>query len=81
MNNSVHGHEVLQFMLENEQGFASKDSLKTAIETRFGATVRFHTCSADGLTAEQLVAFLSSKGILVDTGNGVNTQADLICSH
>ena len=52
MNNSVHGHEVLQFMLENEQGFASKDSLKTAIETRFGATVRFHTCSADGLTAE-----------------------------
>ena len=80
MSNSIHGHEVLHFMLENDQGF-SKESLKTAIEERFGADARFHTCSADGMTAEQLIDFLSAKGKFVDSGSGFNTQPEKICNH
>ena len=81
MSNSVHGHEVMHFMLEKEGEGFSKESLKEAIEARFGADARFHTCSADGMTAEQLIDFLSSKGKFVETGSGFNTQADMICNH
>jgi probable metal-binding protein len=81
MSNLVHGHEVLHFMLEKEgQGF-SRESLRDAIVERFGADARFHTCSADGMTAEQLIDFLSTKGKFVESGNGFNTQAGKICSH
>jgi probable metal-binding protein len=81
MSNLVHGHEVLHFMLEKEGESFSRESLRDAIVERFGADARFHTCSADGMTAEQLIDFLSAKGKFVESGNGFNTQADKICSH
>ena len=80
MSHSVHGHEVLHFMLENEGGF-SKESLREAIIARFGADTRFHTCSAEEMTAEQLIEFLSAKEKFVETGSGFNTQAEKICNH
>lgn len=80
MSNSIHGHEVLHFMLENEKGF-SKESLKAAIENRFGSDARFHTCSAEGMTAEQLIDFLAEKGKFVDSGSGFNTEPEKICNH
>jgi probable metal-binding protein len=81
MSNSVHGHEVMHFMLEKEGESFSKESLKEAIEARFGADARFHTCSADGMAAEQLIDFLSAKEKFVETGSGFNTRADMICTH
>ncbi len=36
-------------------------SLRAAIEARFGPTARFHTCSAENMTAEELVAFLAAE--------------------
>jgi probable metal-binding protein len=80
MSNSVHGHDVLNFMLEMGGGF-SKESLKEAIIARFGADTRFHTCSAQAMTAEELISFLSAKEKFVETENGFNTQAEKICSH
>ena len=80
MSTSIHGHEVLHLMLEKEGGF-SKESLKIAIDSRFGADARFHTCSAEGMTAKKLIDFLSDKGKFVENGNGFNTQADKICNH
>jgi len=67
-------------MLEKDGGY-SKESLKEAIEARFGAETRFHTCSAEEMTAEQLIDFLSEMGKFVETGGGFNTQADKICNH
>ena len=81
MSNSVHGHEVMHFMLEKEGEAFSKESLKVAIDARFGADARFHTCSAEDMTAEQLINFLSAKEKFVENGSGFNTQADKICNH
>lgn len=77
---SIHGHDVMQMMLENEQAF-SKESLREAIETRFGAQARFHTCSASDMSAEELIVFLEKKGKFVEQGTGFSTQADKICDH
>lgn len=80
MNNSIHGHEVMHFMLENGGSF-TKQSLRDAVVQHFGTDTRFYTCSAEGMTAEQLIDLLEAKGKFVATENGFNTQSDKICSH
>jgi probable metal-binding protein len=80
MSESVHGHEVMQFMLE-AGGTFSRESLKDAVIDRFGPDTRFHTCSAEGMTAEQLIDFLAAKGKFVEAEGGFNTRSDRICNH
>jgi len=78
---SIHGHEVLHMMLETPEGFASAEVLVAAIEARFGADSRFHTCSAEGMAARELVDFLAERGKFVPGGAGFNTEPDKICAH
>lgn len=80
MSESVHGHDVMHMMLELGGQF-SRESLKAAIDTRFGANARFHTCSAADMTAEQLIDFLQAKGKFVATDAGFNTREEHICQH
>ncbi len=80
MNPSVHGHDVMHMMLELGGQF-TRESLKAAIDTRFGSDARFHTCSAADMTAEQLIDFLQEKGKFVATDAGFNTREEHICQH
>ncbi len=80
MQRSIHGHEVMHMMLELGGSF-SKASLKQAIVSRFGSETRFHTCSAQDMDAEALIAFLESKGKFVAQETGFTTAADRICQH
>lgn len=77
---SIHGHEVMHFMVQSGGSF-TKQSLVEAVHTRFGADARFHTCSAEGMTASELIDLLEAKGKFVATEGGFNTQSDRICSH
>ncbi len=78
---SVHGHEVMHFMLTRSEGF-TKESLVEAIKEKFGAQTRFHTCSKSEMTADDLVEFLESKGKFSSRApNGFNTDPQKICSH
>lgn len=74
----VHGHEVLNMMLASGKSY-SKESLVAEIIEKFGADTRFHTCSAEDLTAEGLVHFLESKGKFVPQDGGFQTAANLMC--
>lgn len=78
--NEIHGHEVLKMMLASGKAF-TRESLVRDIVARFGADALFHTCSAEGLTAEQLVEFLEARGKFVPQAGGFQTSADLICQH
>jgi probable metal-binding protein len=80
MSNAVHGHEVMHFMLERGGGF-TRESLLEAVKDRFGADARFYTCSADDMTADQLIDFLAAKGKFVEQESGFNTQPGKICAH
>lgn len=77
---SIHGHEVLNMMIDSGESFSTA-SLITAIEQRFGANARFHTCSQQDLTAAQLVDFLASRGKFIPSDNGFNTHSSKICQH
>ncbi|GHD90429.1 YecH family metal-binding protein [Pseudocitrobacter faecalis] len=77
---SIHGHEVLNMMIASGESY-SKESLVLAIENRFGESARFHTCSAENMTAAELVAFLEKKGKFVPVDAGFTTAESKICRH
>lgn len=80
MTESVHGHDVMHMMLEMGDQF-TRESLKAAIDARFGIEARFHTCSAEGMTALELIDFLHQKGKFVPSDAGFNTREENICQH
>ncbi len=80
MSESVHGHAVMEMMLEQAGGF-TRDSLRAAIDARFGRDARFHTCSASDMDADALITFLEGRGKFVAKEAGFNTEASRICNH
>ena len=76
----IHGHEVMRMMLDSQQPF-DEASLENAIHEKFGTEARFCTCSASGMTARELIAFLAERGKFVPAGQGFVTDPSKICNH
>ena len=80
MSPEIHGHEVLAMMRETRQLY-TRESLVAAIHARFGARTQFHTCSASGLTALQLVEFFATRGKFARRAGGFTVEAEHVCEH
>ncbi|HVS54247.1 MAG TPA: YecH family metal-binding protein [Opitutaceae bacterium] len=80
MSPQVHGHEVIAMMLESRSAY-TRESLAAAIVARFGADARFHTCSADGMTAPELIDFLAARGKFQPAGEGFALDPAQVCAH
>ncbi|MCL1059075.1 YecH family protein [Shewanella gelidimarina] len=80
MSDSIHGHKVMELMLEHEQPL-SREALKALMQGTFGADARYHTCSAEEMNAEALIDFLEKKGKFIHSEAGIATAADRICNH
>jgi probable metal-binding protein len=80
MMKSIHGHEVMQMMLD-AGGTFTRESLRLAIVAKFGEDARFHTCSAEGMNAEQLIDFLAARNKFVAEGEGFQTDPSRMCNH
>jgi probable metal-binding protein len=79
MQQSIHGHAVLRMMLSADRPFSRRDLL-AAIADRFGTDARFHTCSAERMTATELVGFLEARGKLLIVENGWLVDRSRICA-
>jgi len=77
---SIHGHEVLQMMINSQQPY-TKSSLVQAIHDKFGTDAHFHTCSAENMTATELVDFLEHKRKFIPADTGFTTDENKICKH
>lgn len=76
----THGHEVLNMMEGN--CYASTQELIDAIIAQFGREERFFTCSADNMTAQELVCFLQERGKFKPSSNKTFTvDKNKICNH
>lgn len=76
----THGHEVLEMMFGNS--YSSREELVNAIINKFGADERFYTCSAENMTAAELVAFLEAKGKFMPVGgDGFTADRSKMCNH
>jgi len=78
--NTIHGHEVMHMMVNSGNAY-TRDSLRSAIHQQFGEDTRFHTCSAQGMDADQLIQFLEAKGKFHPVGEGFTTAPERICNH
>ncbi len=76
----AHGHDVLHMMEGNK--YESKEQLVAAIIEKFGAEERFHTCSAEGMDASEIVDFLAKKGkFLFANEKAFTVDTTKICNH
>lgn len=75
----AHGHDVLHMMEGNS--YETKEDLVKVITERFGKEELFHTCSVDGMNAEELVDFLTERGKFMSTKGGFTVDATKICNH
>ncbi|MBI5766632.1 MAG: YecH family protein [Verrucomicrobia bacterium] len=80
MQTQVHGHEVIAMMLEATAPF-TRESLLAAIHNQFGADTRFYTCSAEGLSAAELITFLEERGKFMPAGDGFQFNRGQMCQH
>jgi probable metal-binding protein len=77
---SIHGHDVIDMIQAAGRPF-SRAGLITAIGEKFGAGARFHTCSAEGMTAEGLVDFLIAKGKFFAGAEDLTIDPSKVCQH
>lgn len=78
MSKSIHGHEVMNMLVTAERSF-DKDQLVAEVVKNFGEDAVFHTCSAEGLSAEGLIDFLIGKGKVVESDEGLTMAANSRC--
>ena len=77
---SIHGHDVIDMIQTAGHPFSRAD-LVTAIGEKFGGDARFHTCSAEGMTAEALVDFLVAKGKFFAGSDNLSLDPSKVCQH
>ncbi len=77
----THGHEVLHMMEGNS--YSTKQELVNAITERFGADEKFYTCSAENLTAAELVDFLECRGKFIPATeiDSFTVDTTKVCNH
>ena len=63
------------------EGPLTREGLAAEVCRRFGAEVRFCTCSAQGLTREALVELLIGKGKIVEVEGMLTVDRARICKH
>jgi probable metal-binding protein len=76
---SIHGHEVLR-MVMTAQPPVGCEALRSEIAARYGNDARFHTCSTDDLSIDELLAFLLARGKLSIVDGGLVACREEICS-
>ena len=80
METQIHGHDVLDLMIASGATY-TRATLAAAIHAKFGPDARYHTCSADDMTAEQLIEFLAARGKFLGDDTGFTVATDRVCQH
>jgi len=78
MPESIHGHEVMRKMIESGKVY-SQDALRRSIIDWFGSSARFHTCSAENMTSDELIAFLAERRKFFSEEGGFRVNEAEIC--
>jgi probable metal-binding protein len=76
----IHAHTVMDLMQQSGHLF-TRDSLVALLAERFGPEARFHTCSAAGMTADELIEFLNLRGKLAGDESGFTVSPHRSCGH
>jgi probable metal-binding protein len=76
----IHGHEVLEMMIQTGLSY-SNESLKAAIDQKFGSEARFYICSDSGMSASELIDTLWAKDKFTGTPEAYVFDPVNRCDH
>jgi probable metal-binding protein len=75
---TVHGHEVIH-LIHDASPRLTREALHAAVSQRFGPDARFHTCSAGGMSLDQLLHFLIVRGKVVEADGLFQAVIENVC--
>lgn len=79
MAESVHGRHVLQMVIASERSWPRAE-LQQALVEKFGE-ISFHTCSVQGMSADELIALFLAKGKMIEATEGITVDPSKMCNH
>lgn len=77
---NIHGHEILHFV-HAAQPPVTRAQLIAHVTKTYGADARFCTCSAAGMTFDDLLGFLVAAGKIVERGGVLYTDMSKVCAN
>jgi probable metal-binding protein len=80
MPNDVHGHAVLEMILEAPDAM-SRDWVLSSANARFGADATYYTCSASAMSIEDLLEFLVTRRKITIADDIVTAYRERMCTH
>ena len=80
MAKTIHAHNILN-MLSQSNAVFTQESLAAAVCTKYGSDVRFHTCSKEGLSLSDLLAFFLERGKVFEHQGTLIADPSRICKH
>lgn len=77
---AVHGHEIIDLVASHPEGIRL-GVLMDSVSERYGRMATFHTCSAHGMTFDELLRFLEDRDKVRITGGVVHAGGSPACDH
>ncbi len=77
---SIHAHDVLDLIYENNGKFDTQH-LFQAMDDKFGQTATFCSCSAKGMSREELLQFLFMRDKITETNGKLSLNIGNKCDH
>ncbi|CAH0534699.1 hypothetical protein VST7929_02649 [Vibrio stylophorae] len=75
---SIHGHDLIHYVAEHQP---TESALIAHFMAQYGDTLRFHTCSQQNITIEELLTFLKKRKKIVEHGGVLQVNAERLCQH
>jgi probable metal-binding protein len=77
---AIHGHEIIGLVASCPDGIRLSQLAETVAE-RFGKSATFHTCSAQGMDLDALLAFLEARDKVRIVSGVVFPGGSPACDH
>lgn len=77
---SIHAHDVLDLIYENDGKF-SREELFTAMQKTFGEEATYYSCSAKGMSREELLTFLFDRQKIYEQNDKLSLNIANKCNH
>jgi probable metal-binding protein len=81
VSTSVHGHDVIRLIADATKPL-KRDHICAEVASRFGENATFHVYAGDGMSVDEILAFLLQRAKIVRHADGTYTaDTSLMCDH
>jgi probable metal-binding protein len=75
---SIHGHDIMHLLIQAHPAMTIRE-LRAHVQNTHGDHARFHTCSSQGMTLDELLTFLKNRGKITQQGECLIADPARMC--